>query len=137
MAAFTTVDGDLIQVFVNGTLVANGTDCKISFKRANREVTTKDGGSYAQYEYTKGSWSVSGSYLHTDVSGSFSTNGLFSIYSNKTKVNLRIGSITSGQYYYTGQAVLDSLDMSGPQKANVTGSYNFTGDGSITAFLNP
>lgn len=121
MAAYTTVDGDFIQVFVNGTMIANGTECKISFKRANREVTTKDGGSYAQFEYTKGSWTVSGGFLHTDVAPGLSSNALFNIHANKTKVVLKIGSVASGQYYYQGQAILDSIDLSAPQKANVTG----------------
>lgn len=135
MAAYNTIDGDLIQVYLNGTLIANGTDCKIAFKRANREVTTKDGGNNAQYEYTKGSWSVSGGYLHTELG--YTTAALQGLWRSRTKVVLKFGSTQSGANYYQGTALIDSLDMSGPQKANVTGTYTFTGDGDCAPFTNP
>ncbi len=136
MSAYASLDGDFIQVYVNGVVIANGTDCKISFKRANRETTTKDGGNNEQYEYTKGGWSVSGGYLHSEVAP-LGTPNLFDIWLNRTKATIKFGSVTSGQIYYSGTALLESLDLSGPQKDNVTGSYSFKGDGAASRTTNP
>ena len=136
MAAFPTIDGELIQVSSNGSLIANGTDCKYSFKRDMRETTTKDGGNWKQSEYTKGSGTVSGSYLQT-TSAAVSTASLFTILNNRTKVSLRFGGTTSGDTYWTCNALLTSLDVSAPQKDNITGSYSFELDGQPVATVIP
>lgn len=137
MAAYPTIDGDLIQVYSAGVLIANGTDCKLAMKIASREVTTKDGGADEQYEYTKRGWTVSVSYLYADPVSPYGFSQLATLIKNRTKVTLKFGSVTSGQKYYTGTAIIESCDLSGPQKANITGAYSFKGDGAWTEFTNP
>lgn len=136
MPAFPTIDGEFIQVYVNGVVVANGTECKYSFKRDMRETTTKDGGNWKQSEYTKGSGTVSGSYLQT-TSAVPSTSSLFDILNGRTKPVLRFGGTTSGDVFWTVTALLTSLDVSAPQKDNITGSYSFEMDGAPVKTIIP
>jgi hypothetical protein len=135
MAAIATPDGELLNVFVNGVLIANSTDFKFSFKRDTRETTTKDGGNWKQLEYTKGSGTVSGSYLHAE--SGYNTAQLFEVMANRTKVVLKYGGTTSGASQYTATAVLTSVDISAPQKDNTTGSYSFDLDGAPVRALIP
>jgi hypothetical protein len=137
MAATATVDGEFIQVKVNGVIVANGTGCKIEFKSGKRETTTKDGGRAKQYEYTMREWTVSGDILYADINGITGLSSLNSAMKNFTKIGVTCGSISSGGKFYSGNMVVDSLSIDAKQKDNATSSYSFTGDGDWTENTNP
>lgn len=137
MAAYNTIDGDVIQVYTNGQLIANGVDCKIGFKFGNRDTTSKDGGAAKQREYTDREWSVSGSLLVSDQAAPNGLYQLIALAKAKSKIFVKAGSTVSGQKYYTGIMIIESLNASAPQKANATGDYSFMSDGDWTELTNP
>jgi Phage tail tube protein len=137
MAAYTTIDGDVIQVYTNGALIANGTDCKIGFKFGNRDTTTKDGGKAKQREYTDREWMVSGGFLYADPTAPNGLSQLQALAKAGTKVVVKAGSVLTGQKYYQGTMLVDSLDLSASQKSNIAVSYSFVSDGDWTETTNP
>ena len=137
MAAFTTVDGTFIQLFINNQLIANSTDCKESIKRGKRKVTSKDDNAngFNRYEYTDGDISLSGSFLHTYAPGGLSTAALVDLARSRTKVSIRWGGTLTGQTYRTATGLLTSVELSAPLLDNATGSYSIDVDGDYSAAI--
>lgn len=143
MAATNTMIGDYFEVYLNGQLIANGTDCKVDFKFGKVKTTTKSTTSGANtYDYTDSDWTVSGNALYatkTDLNaGNF--KGLSQIIQaakSKTKFTIKVGSLASGKEYYTGTVLVDSASWNSPQKAESGISYTFSGDGDWTEQTNP
>lgn len=128
-------NGDLIGLYVNGQLIARGTDHKFSFKVASRETTSKDDTGWANSEPTKRSGDVSGSILFAE-DASFGLNQIFTLASTRQKFTVKFGSAQVGDYYYFATGFFTSLDKSAKANDNVTGSYTIQLSGVIQQLIN-
>jgi hypothetical protein len=129
------MNGDLIGLYVNGQLVARGTDHKFSFKTATRETTSKDDVGWASFEPTKRSGDVSGSVLHAE-DATFGLAQIFTMKANRQKFTVKFGSAQIGDNYFFATGFFTSLDKSAKANDNVTGSYTIQLTGQIQQLTN-
>lgn len=143
MADVKTFIGDYLQVLVDGHPIANATSCKISFKWGNVKTTTKSTTTGANtYDYTDSDWDVSCDHLYAMDTDAVAANFKSLAYiknaaDSKTKVTIKFGSLTSGEEYYSGVALVVSADANAPQKAETSLNCSFKGDGQCAKAVNP
>lgn len=143
MSAISSRIGDYIEVYLNGQLIANGTDCKIDFKFGKVKTTTKSTTSKANtYDYTDSDYTISGSALYATKNGGTAASmkvlsSIINAAKSNTKFTVKFGSQQSGEDYYTGTVLVDSASFNAPQKAEPTINYSFSGDGDWTESTNP
>lgn len=128
MATTGSINGKLLGVKVDGTLIAYAKGCKLTYSHEVRETTTKDDDGIKTVAEGLRSWKVDCDGLV--VSTNFST--LFATISGRTKVYLSFTSSASGDKKYSGYAYLSSLDQDGPDQQSTTYSASFEGTGALT-----
>jgi predicted secreted protein len=77
---------------------------------------------------------LSGDGLVTySISGEYETpDELFTILSNRTAIDVKFGSMTTGEIDYSGKAYLVSYEQEAGVEENVTYSFSITGTGVLT-----
>lgn len=132
MATTDTVNGTKFGVYVTGTLIAGGTDCELSVTHDPRDTTTKDDAGWETSLEGKRSWSVkTNGMVAFDASG-YDYEDLRLLQVNRTKVEIKFSTDTSGDKYYKGDAYLSSVTLNAPVEGSVTYSADFKGTGTLT-----
>lgn len=135
MATAGRINGDILGIQVNGSTVAVTTECSQSIAIANRETTSKDDNGNGNFEPTKKTETLKGSFLVAFDNSAYQT--LKALAKAKTKFTWRFGSTVSGDPYDTGTGFFTSLDTSAPNNDNVTASYTIQVTGATTSTTNP
>src|SRR6185295_17767324 len=107
MPTGTIKNGDIIGIFINNALIANGKDCSIDFTVASRETTTKDDVGTASFEPTKKSGTLKGSFLQAEDANGY--NQLFALANSRQKFTWKHGSVQTGDTYRYGTGFFTSL----------------------------
>ncbi len=128
MATTGSINGKLLGVKVDGTLIAYAKGCKLTYSHEVRDTTTKDDDGVKTVAEGMRSWKVDCDGLV--VGTNFST--LFGTITGRTKVTLAFQSSVVGDKKYTGYAYLTSLDQDAPDQASTTFSASFEGSGVLT-----
>lgn len=115
-------------------IIGRATSASLSVSMETRDTTTKDSAGWQENLEGLKSWSLSGDGLVTySITGDYDTpDDLFTLLSNRTLVNVKFGSATSGEIDYTGDAYLVSYEQEAGVEENVTYSFSFTGTGTLT-----
>ena len=116
-------------------IIGRATSASLSVSMETRDTTTKDSAGWQENLEGLKNWSLSGDGLVTySISdANYDTpDQLFTILSNRTKVLVKFGSATSGEFDYTGDAYLVSYEQEAGVEENVTYSFGFTGTGTLT-----
>jgi predicted secreted protein len=129
MASTGVNNGTLIGIYIGGVKIAKSTNGSIEFKRATRNVTSKDSAGWMQKEFGLGEWSISGDFLDAEDSA-YRFSDLYALLLNKTKVTVKFSSNVTGDKYYQGTALITSLSKQAPMEENVAGAYTLEGDGA-------
>jgi TP901-1 family phage major tail protein len=131
MATTGPFNGTTMQVYVAGTALGLSTSFDLSINAAEIDVTSKDSGGWKDVLSGLRDWSVSADGI---ISLSSDTNAeyLSGLITNRTQVNLRMSTETSGDGYWHGSAYVTSLSISAPMEDKVTFSATFVGDGQLT-----
>lgn len=127
------INGTLITVSLNGTLIAAGTSHTISLTGATRDTTNKDNAGWRTIMPGVKSWTVSGSHMF-EFDATYGFSDLYSIYNLRTEVDITCGSENAGDQYYKGKAYITSLSLDAPSEENATYSYTFEGTGALTEY---
>lgn len=125
------INGTLIGVYSGGTLIAKSTSCTLNIVHNTRNSSSKDSGGWEEALGAMRSWTVSGDFLDAEDAG-YRFDDLFALIGSRAPVTLKVSSEVSGDKYYTGSAILTSLDRECPMEENVSGSYSFKGTGALT-----
>lgn len=125
------INGTLLKVYVNGTAIAHTTSAELSLTKNTRDSSSKDSGNWEDALYARGSWEVSGDFLQAE-DAAYGFTDLFALIENETTVTLKLSSEVTGDNYYTGSALLTSLNRSAPDQDNVSGSFSFKGSGALS-----
>jgi predicted secreted protein len=128
MATSGVINGTLLGVYMDSTLIASAKSCELTVSHDPRETTTKDDGAYETKLEGKLSWGISVNGLAT-VSG-FST--LFTAWKNRTQVQLYFQTAVSGDKTYRGYAYITSLKESADHQTSAAWDASFEGTGSLT-----
>lgn len=122
------MNGKLLGVDVDGTLIATAKSCKLTVTHEVRDTFTKDDASWKTNAEGAMSWKVDCDGLLTQTNFS----SLYTAFTNRTKVYLSFESSVSGDHHYRGYAYIASLDQNADNEASVTFSASFEGTGSLT-----
>ena len=127
----------VIQISTDGSsydIVGRATSASLSVSMETRSITTKDSAGWDENLEGLKSWSLSGDGLVTySISGEYETpDELFTILSNRTAIDVKFGSMTSGEIDYSGKAYLVSYEQEAGVEENVTYSFSITGTGVLT-----
>lgn len=128
MATSGSINGKLLGVYLDGTIIAKAKGCKLTISHDVRDTTTKDDNGRKTVAEGMTSWKVDADGLVAD--SNFST--LFAAYTNRTKFYLSFQSSVSGDKTYRGYAYMTSLDQDGPDQASTTYTVSFEGTGVLT-----
>ena len=114
-------------------IIGRTTSASLSVSMETRDTTNKDSAGWQENLEGLKAWSLSGDGLVTySISGDYDTpDDLFTLLSNRTKVKVQFGSMTSGEIDYTGDAYLTSYEQEAGVEENVTYSFGFTGTGVL------
>lgn len=135
MATGTVKNGDLIGIYINNTLIANGKDCGLDLAIGSRETTTKDDVGTGSFEPTKKTATLKGSFLQAD--DAFDYNQLFALAISRQKFTWKHGSVQSGDTVRSGTGFFTAVGHASTDNANITGSYSIQATGPITIAVNP
>jgi len=127
----------VIQISTDGStydIVGRATSASLSVSMETRDITTKDSAGWQENLEGLKNWSLSGDGLVTySISGEYETpDELFTILSNRTAIDVKFGSMTSGEIDYSGKAFLVSYEQEAGVEESVTYSFSLTGTGTLT-----
>ena len=125
------INGTLIGIYSGGTLIAKSTSCTLSITHSTRNSSSKDSGGWEEALGGMRAWTMAGDFLDAE-DASYRFDDLFALIGSRAPVTLKMSSEVSGDKYYTGSAILTSLDREAPMEENVSGSYSFKGTGALT-----
>jgi hypothetical protein len=125
------INGTLIGIYIDGTLIAKSTSCELSIQTATRNKTTKESAGWEESAPTLKNWSVTGDFLDAEDSA-LNFEDLFDKIVNRTGVTMKMSSEVSGDKYYQGSCNVTDLKRSAPMEDNTTGSYTLKGTGVLS-----
>ena len=127
----------VIQISTDGSsydIIGRATSASLSVSMETRDITTKDSAGWQENLEGLKNWSLSGDGLVTySISGEYETpDELFTILNNRTAIDVKFGSMTTGEIDYSGKAYLVSYEQEAGVEENVTYSFSITGTGVLT-----
>jgi predicted secreted protein len=131
MATTGVINGTLLGVYIGGTLIAKSTSATLNIVHNTRNSSSKDSSGWEEALGAMRSWTVSGDFLDAE-DAAYRFDDLFSLVNNRSVVTLKLSSEVSGDKYYSGSAILTSLDREAPMEDNVSGAYSFKGTGPLS-----
>lgn len=130
MATAGVINGTLIGIKVDGTMIATGKSCKVSVTHEARDTFTKDDAAWKTTAEGARSWKMDVDGLRNATTDAFSV--LFALITSRGEVTLSFQTDVSGDKYYRGRAYITSLDQSAPNQESTSWSASFDGDGPLT-----
>lgn len=124
------MNGTLMSVTVGSSSINLQTECSISLSREMSDVSTKDStNNYKEVIPRQKSGSVSFSILH-DEGATYNLQQLWDLYDDGTESVIKFTTGTVGDFEFTSDAYLSSLEMNAGTEDNVTvsGTFELTGD---------
>lgn len=125
------LNGRNLRIYVDGNAVADATSGDITVSQSSRDVTTKDSVGWMEVLYGLKEWGVSGDGL-VALDAAFATEELIDLILNSTDVTVRFTTNVSGDTYWTGSAIAESVDVSSPNEETPTFSFSLKGNGALT-----
>ena len=136
-------NGTNLVVLVGSEVVAHSTSCSLSVSADLPDSTTKSSGGWADEIAGLRSWSLTTDGLATvDPTGaSFVVGDIFTSMYNRTKVTVKFTTVTGstpvvGDLIWSGEAFIESLDVTADMESPATYSVSFTGTGALTQATN-
>ena len=136
-------NGTNLVVLVGSEVIAHSTSCSLSVSADLPDATTKSSGGWADEIAGLRSWSLTTDGLATvDPTGTnFVVGDIFTSMYNRTKVTVKFTTVTGstpvvGDLIWSGEAFIESLDVTADMESPATYSVSFTGTGVLTQATN-
>jgi predicted secreted protein len=99
-----------------------------------RDITTKDSGGRREVAAGKIQWSINfeGLVTYATASDIDTPNAIYDLADGKTSVTLKYGSLSTGEYDYSGAGYFSSYSQEAGVEDNNTFSASFEGTGALT-----
>lgn len=145
MATTGVFNGTSLVVLVGAEVVAHATSCSLSLSTDLPETTDKQSGGWAEHLAGAKSWTLTTDGLATvdpAATASYYTTGeLMSAIANRTKVTVKFTTVSGttaviGDLYWSGEAFIESMDITADMESPVTYSASFTGTGALAQGTN-
>lgn len=124
------INGTDFGVYIAGTKVANATSASINLSMSPRDATSKDSAGWSESLEGLMEWSAEGEGLFA-LDAAYGYVDLKTILTNRTAVELRFSSETSGDHYHQGSAYVVDLNADSSTEESMTFSFSFTGTGPL------
>ena len=145
MATTGVFNGTSLVVLINGQVIAHSTSCSLSLAVDAPDASDKEAAGWAVEIGGQKSWSVTTDGLSTVVPGVLasyvSTDELMILAADRVAVTLKFTTVTGttptpGDVYWTGNAFIESVDITADMENPVTFSVSFKGTGALTTGTN-
>lgn len=141
MATAGVFNGTSLIVYVGTNVVAHATSCSLSVSADLPDATTKDSGGWAEEIAGLRSWSMTTDGLAVVSGTDYNVEDLYALVSGRTEVTLKFttnngGTAVVGDAKWTGDAFIESLDMTADMESPVTFSASFKGTGALVLGVN-
>jgi predicted secreted protein len=145
MATTGVFNGTSLVVLINGQVIAHSTSCSLSLAVDAPDASDKESAGWAVEIGGQKSWSVTTDGLSTVVPGVLasyvSTDELMILAADRVAVTLKFTTVTGttptpGDVYWTGNAFIESVDITADMENPVTFSVSFKGTGALTTGTN-
>lgn len=150
MATTSVFNGTSLVVLIGNEVIAFATSCSLSIAIDAPDASTKQSLGWADEIGGQKSWSLTTDGLATVVPGAvatyISTTELSNLAIARTAVTVKFttvdnstaGGVTpvTGDTYYSGQAFIESVDITADMENPVTYSVSFKGTGPLTILPN-
>lgn len=124
------VNGTLIGVYVDGTLIARAVSGDLDLTMATRDTSNKDTGGWEESLEGRMSWSCSAEgLLVQNLAGNYST--LFAKLTARATVTVMLSSTVTGDKKWSGSAFVTNLKLTAADQSNTTFSCSFKGTGAL------
>lgn len=130
MATSGPINGTLWVPAVDGTIIAVTTSASLSLSESLRDATSKDSGGYSENKEGLREWSIEFEGLMAYDEG-YNAEELIDLIKNRTQVQVKLTTDTSGDEQYHGQARLSDFSIDASQEETATISGTFTGTGEL------
>ena len=142
MATANVVNGTLAVLktgtnATDATAFAFSTSASLSLSMETRDISNKGSSGWRELLEAQMSWSASleGLYAFYEADGSTAAKNyddLFTLLTGRANTYLEIDTGVTGDFYYSGQVYLTSLEQSAPMEDNMTFSASFEGTGELS-----
>jgi len=145
MATTGVFNGTSLVVLISGQVIGHSTSCSLSLAVDAPDASDKEAGGWAVEIGGQKSWSVTTDGLSTVVPGVLanyvSTDELMILAADRVAVTLKFTTVTgttpvTGDVYWTGNAFIESVDITADMENPVTFSVSFKGTGALTTGTN-
>jgi predicted secreted protein len=125
------VKGNSMSLSIEGDILAESQSCALHFAQSTIDATSKDSDAWGDFLAGLKEWSVdfSAAYIHDDVAKKVLVNH----FTNSSPAALTLIVTMPDGETYTGEAVLESMDIDGPNNELCTLSGSLKGKGALTA----
>ena len=130
-----TVDGNVVGIFVDDTLIACATSATLDLSTNMTDSTCKDNNGQEQVKPAQKTWGMSLDGMFA-FDSAYGWVDLFEAWEGGTLLTLKWGTDVVGDTSYSGEAYIESLSASAPVNEVVTYNVSFKGTGVITATVN-
>ncbi len=125
------VKGNNMSLSIDGDILAESQSCALHFAQSTIDATSKDSDAWGDFLAGLKEWSIdfSAAYIHDDVAKKVLVNH----FTSGTPASLTIIVTMPDSETYSGSAVLESMDIDGPNNELCTLSGSLKGKGALTA----
>lgn len=143
MATTGVFNGTSLVVLVGSEVVAHATSCSLSLSADLPDSTTKQSGGWADHIAGLRSWTLTTDGLATvePTGTNYVVGDIFGAVNQRTLLTVKFTTVSgstpvTGDLYWSGEAYIESLDMTADMESPVTYSVSFTGVGELTQGTN-
>jgi predicted secreted protein len=143
MATTGVFNGTSLVVMVGTEVVAHSTSCSLSLSADLPDSTTKQSGGWADHIAGLRSWSLTTDGLATvePTGTNYVVGDIFNAVNSRTLVTVKFTTVNgstpiTGDLYWSGDAYIESLDITADMESPVTYSVSFTGVGDLAQATN-
>jgi predicted secreted protein len=131
MATTGIMNGTLLLLYVEGTVIAKTTSHSLSVNHSLRETTNKDSAGWKDNLEGLRDWSIDCDALHAE-DNAFGLEDLLDFVLTRTQVTLKFSTEVSGDVKYSGEAWITSVSENAGVEDNVSYSVSFEGTGALS-----
>jgi len=125
------INATTMAIYIGATKIAALTNVSLSLNQALRTSVNKDDGGWEKSLPGARSWGMSGDSEFAFDAG-YGVDDLVDAIINRTTLTVMLSTEVSGDYKFSGSALLESIELSGGAEENATYSFSLKGTGAIT-----
>ena len=127
------INGTDLLLYIDATnVIGHSTTCSLTLNADMRDVSNKDSVGWKAVLPGMKNWTCQAEGL-TVFADTYNMKYLMSLIINKTVVAIKFTTLnTTGDYSWTGNAYVTSVNVSASNEANSTFSVSFQGTGALT-----